>query len=386
VKDQRKVLVRIATIPMSLNLLLKGQLHFLNKYYRVIAISSRGEDLKEVEEREQVATIAVEMKRDISIFSDFLSLTRFIFTFYKIKPFIVHANTPKASLLSMIAAWITRVPNRIYTVTGLRFEGETGFKKKLLISMERLTCKFATKVIPEGQGVLKSLKQYNITTKDIKVIHNGNINGINMNYFDPKFFSSDDKNGLKVQLGISTNDLVYVFVGRLVADKGINELIDAFDRLSKVEQSVSLILVGSFEQELDPLSKTTLEIIKINSKIKTIGYQKDIRQYLAISDVFAFPSYREGFPNVVLQAAAMELPCIVTNISGCNEIIQNDQNGLIIPFKNADALFIAMQKLYSDRNLRLRLKQNTRQIIQTRYECTAVWNALLKEYHQFEDK
>ena len=146
----------------------------------------------------------------------------------------------------------------------------------------------------------------------------------------PKLFSINDKEDLKTNLGIKDIDFVFIFVGRIVSDKGINELVEAFDKISLVEENIKLLLVGPFEDELDPLQKKTKLLINNNDKIILVGYQNDVRPYFSISNCLVFPSYREGFPNVVMQAGAMKLPSIVSDINGCNEIIENNINGLVI--------------------------------------------------------
>jgi glycosyltransferase involved in cell wall biosynthesis len=173
---------------------------------------------------------------------------------------------------------------------------------------------------------------------------------------------------------------VFIFVGRLVGDKGINELITAFKQLKIT--NVKLLLVGPLESELDPLLSETLQEIEQNPLIISIGFQKDVRPYFAISNCLVFPSYREGFPNVVMQAGAMELPSIVSNINGCNEIIKEAQNGLIIPPKNSIALHQAMRKIQEDKALYQTLQNNSRKMIVERYEQEKIWKAILEEYEQ----
>ena len=189
---------------------------------------------------------------------------------------------------------------------------------------------------------------------------------------------------LKKKLNINKDDLVFVFVGRLVKDKGINELVKSFNSLSLKYNNIKLLLVGPYEKELDPLNNDTIEKIKSNNKIKSVGYQNDVRPYFSCSDVLVFPSYREGFPNVVMQAGAMGLPCIVSNINGCNEIIENNINGLIIPSKDTNALYEAMEKVLLDKTLRLSLHKNARNLIVSRYEQSKIWQAILDEYKLHE--
>ena len=371
-------IIRISTIPLSLNVLLKGQLRFLSKYFEILGISSSGDMLNHVEEREGIRVHAVEMERGISPFKDFISLIRLYVIFKKEKPQIVHSITPKAGLLSMLAGKFAKVPIRMHTFTGLIFPSKTGLLQKILIQMDKLLCLAATNIYPEGSGVKQDLMDFNITTKPLKVLANGNVNGIDLNYFDPIKISTKEKLDIKLSLGIKEGDFVFIFVGRLVGDKGINELIRAFSSIQYA--NTKLLLVGPLEEMLDPLEAETLLRIKSNQAVISVGYQEDVRPYFAIANALVFPSYREGFPNVVMQAGAMELPAIVSNINGCNEIIIEGRNGTIIPVKNVEAIKDAMEMMITNKEFYRLMKSNARTMIKERYEQQVVWEALLKEY------
>lgn len=371
-------LIRTSTVPISLNILLKGQLAFLSQHFEIIGISSNGADLDEVQNRENIRVLAIDMQRNISPFNDLVALIKMYRVFKKEKPLLVHSITPKAGLLTMLAGKAAGVPYRLHTFTGLIFPSKRGFIQQLLIKTDRLLCWAATHIYPEGNGVKQDLINYSITSKPLKVLANGNVNGIDLNYFSQSQVSTDQKKQLKLELGIHENDFVFVFVGRLVGDKGINELVSAFFQLQTPNSK--LLLVGPFEAELDPLLPETLKIIESDPNIISVGFQADVRPYFAISDCLVFPSYREGFPNVVMQAGAMELPSIVTDINGCNEIIIEGKNGILIPVKNVELLLVAMQKMYTDNLFYRLIKQNARLMIQLRYEQQLVWEALLEEY------
>lgn len=382
-----KKIFRISTVPISLNILLKGQLRFLNQFYNVTAISGSGQDLINVSKREGVQTQIIEMQRNISPLKDIFALYKLYLFFKSEKPLIVHSITPKAGLLSMTAAYFAGVPIRMHTFTGLIFPSRTGLVKKVLIQMDKLLCYYATHIYPEGNGVKNDLQEYKITSKPLKVLVNGNVNGIDTKYFSRNHISAEVQNQLRSTLGLLPNDFVFIFVGRLVSDKGINELVEALKNLNlnfSLDLNPKLLLVGPLETELDALLPETLLEIENNSSIISAGYQDDVRPYFAIADALAFPSYREGFPNVVLQAGAMELPSIVSNINGCNEIIENEQNGLIIPPKNTEQLQDAMMKLVTDKELYDHLKKNARSRIVQNYEQAVVWQAILEEYRKAE--
>lgn len=368
-------LIRTSTIPASLENLLKGQLKMLFKYYNVLAVSSPGDDMETIEEREGVRTIAIPMERRISLIKDFISLIRLIVLFAKERPDMVHSITPKAGLLSMLAAWITRVPVRMHTFTGLVFPTATGKMQKLLIAMDRLTCFCATHINPEGEGVKRDLVNYNITSKPLHIIANGNVNGIDLEYFDKTPEVVEKACSYKKE-----GTFTFCFVGRMVRDKGINELVHSFLRLYQKDERVRLLLVGPFEKELDPVLPEVEEHILHHPGICYMGYQNDVRPFLVASDALVFPSYREGFPNVVIQAGAMGLPAIVTDINGCNEIVLPDLNGVIIPSKDEQALYESMKYFASHPVEVERMAANARPLIASRYEQRIVWNALLDEY------
>lgn len=378
-----KRLFRITTISGSLKGQLKGQLSYLSKYYEVIGVASNQRELEDVEEREGIQTYCIEMKREISPFRDLISLWKLFRYFKREKPYIVHANTPKASLLSMFAAKLAGVPHRVYTVTGLRFETATGLFRKLLITMEKLTCASATKVIPEGEGVKETILRERITSKSMQIVHNGNINGIDTTHFSCDAVEQT-REELREKYNIKRDDFVFIFVGRMVKDKGINELIEAFSWLSKKYSNAKLLLVGSYERELDPIKVENEQEIESNPNIIPVGYQNDVRPFFKMADVLTFPSYREGFPNVVMQAGAMGLPSIVTDINGCNEIIIEGENGVIIPPKKVTALRSEMERFMADTDLLKILQVNARNLICSRYEQRDVWEAILRMYQSLD--
>ncbi len=379
-------IIRVTTVPVSLGGLLKGQLKFMSNYYEVIGVSSEGSasinsTIYNVAEDEGIQVIPVEMTRKITPIKDLRAVYQLYKVFKKEKPSIVHSHTPKAGTLAMLAAKLAGVPNRLHTIAGLPLLVVTGPKRKLLDFVEKLTYSCATKIYPNSYG-LKDIIVENkfIAEQKTKVIAKGSSNGIDTSHFDPSLYSDSEKKDLKEQLSIKQSDIVFLFVGRLVKDKGINELIEAFKKISVEFDQAKLLLVGTYEKDLDPLLPDTETEINTNSNIISVGWQNDVRPFFSIADVLTFPSYREGFPNVVMQAGAMGLPSIVTDINGCNEIVSEGINGLIIPVKSTKALYSSMKKLLIDHKLKEDLGSNSREVIVSSYERTFVWEQLLKEY------
>lgn len=380
-----KTLIRITTVPSSLRTLLKGQHLFMSQYFNVIGIASSGEALNEVEHNEGIKTIAVKMTRSITPLKDLVAVYKLYHIFRKEKPYIVHTHTPKAGTVGMLAAKLAGVKHRLHTVAGMPLLEAKGFKRHLLDLVEKLTYRCATKVLPNSYGLKQIIISNNYANSNkVYVIGNGSSNGIDVQHYDIKKVSNKFKETLKKQLNITNTDLVFIFIGRIVSDKGINELVKAFDELSKIKNNIKLLLVGPRENHLDPLLPQTEILIKKNSNIIATGVQKDIRPYLAISHVLVFPSYREGFPNVVLQASCMQLPCIVSDINGCNEIITNHENGILVPKKNVEALINAMIFMIENPKSRTIMAKNSRSRIVQNYKQQFVWNELLKFYENLD--
>ena len=373
--------IRITTIPLSLEKLLEGQLNFMSEFFEMTAVSSDKERLNNYGKKEGIDVYHLEMTRKITPFKDFIAIMKFYKFLLTHKPQIVHSHTPKAGFISMIASFLARVPIRLHTVAGLPLMEAKGFKRIILNSVESLTYLCATKIYANSIGLMEFILNERYTSsKKIDVIGKGSSNGINLSYFNYNIVKKSEKEELRKKYDIAENDFVFLYVGRIVGDKGINELVESFDFLSKNYLNSKLLLVGNLENHLDPIKENTEKLICYNDKIICTGYQKDVRPFFAISDVFVFPSYREGFPNVVLQSCAMSIPVITTDINGCNEIIKDNFNGLIIPPKNLKKLREAMEVVINSPSKLSFFKSNTFKSIQHNFNQIDIWNLLKEEY------
>lgn len=380
----KRKIIRITTVPLSLSGLLHGQLGYMKSHYDILGVSSKGKDnqLDKVSKHENIPTVAIEMTRKITPLKDIVAVYKLYKLFKKEKPFIVHSHTPKAGTLSMLAARLAGVPHRLHTIAGLPLLEATGLKRTLLNTVEKATYACATKIYPNSFGLNDIILEQNFTKPNkLKVIANGSSNGIDTSHFDPNAINDEaKKTKLKESLNIAEEDFVFVYVGRLVSDKGVNELLDAFNNLSNEQENIKLLLVGGYENELDPLLPKSMETIKNNKKIISTGWINDVRPFFAISDALVFASYREGFPNVVMQAGAMELPSIVTNINGCNEIIEHSKHGLIIPVKDTEAIYSNMKYILNNQQEAKKMGIASRANIVAKFERIKVWEAMLEEY------
>jgi glycosyltransferase involved in cell wall biosynthesis len=294
------------------------------------------------------------------------------------KPDIINLGTPKISLLGMIAGKLLRIPNRIYTCRGFRFEHEHGIKRKILILMERITAYCAHKII----CISPSLKDYGIEHNLFKaesaiVINKGSSNGFNLNRFSLERINENDRDSLLMELGIN-DKFVFGFVSRIYDRKGINELYQAFSKLSNQFSDLVLLMVGRYE-EGQTADKRILELLREHDKILLVGSQKDIPLYLSLMDVFVLPAWGEGFGNVMVEAAAMGLPVIGTNSTGIRDSFQHGFNGLRIEPKNAQELEDAMMTLYLDPELRMSLGKNG-PAWAGNFDNRIIWNGMEKIY------
>ena len=257
--------------------------------FDVKGVSSEGEELREVHENEGIVMEAINMSRKITPFQDLKSLWEMWNFLRKEKPQIVHTHTPKAGIIGMLAARLAGVPHRLHTVAGLPLMEATGIKRKILNFVEKLTYSSATRVYPNSKGLYDFILQNNFTQSNkLKIIANGSSNGINTTFFSPDQVTELERVALREKLNIQPDDFVFVFVGRIVSDKGINELIKAFSELKTAENneltSIKLLLVGGLESDLDPLHPETLAEINQNKGIISAGFQQDVRPFFAIPD------------------------------------------------------------------------------------------------------
>lgn len=379
-------LIRITTVPISLKLLLTDQMRFMKENgFEVIMISSEGKEISEIIENEKSSHIALKMTRKISPFRDLISLVQLIILFLKIKPDIVHSHTPKAGLLSMLAAKICFVKCRIHTVAGLPMMTASGFRKRVLMFTEKLTYWASNYVLPNSN----SLKKYIIDEKlckesKVKIIGYGSSNGIDLNRYTKANLDIKKLENIKTSIKFDQNSDYLLFVGRLVFDKGIIELIKAFDLIRLNNKNVKLILIGPFENERKEENLPLEIIIKIKNddSIIHIPWTNDIEYYMGISKLLIHPSHREGFPNVILQAGAMECPVICSAIPGNIDIIENNKTGTLFTKGNTEELMLKINLILSDYNNVKAITYNLREKIELFFNRKFIHLELLNFYKE----
>ena len=373
-------IIRVTTVPISFKVLLKDQLKFMSRHYEIVAVSSEGKELSDVARDEGIRTVPLNMSRQFTPLRDFVSLMKMILLFRKESPDIVHSHTPKAGIVAMLAAFLCNVPNRLHTVAGLPVMNKVGLTRIILLAVEWLTCKCATKIYPNSKGLEVFLTDVvNVPSNKLKILGSGSSNGVDTRYFNLTPDLQESSKIFKTKYGLD-DCFVFTFIGRIVKDKGIEELMDAYARLSSEVENVRLVIVGWEEPLTDPISNHSQSILKNNTGIVCTGFMDDIRPSLGASDCLILASYREGFPNVVMQAACVNIPSIVSNINGCNEIIQDGSNGLVVEPKSANDLYYAMKKLESNRGFLSDLAAKSRDSVVEKYDREKFQKIILAEY------
>jgi glycosyltransferase involved in cell wall biosynthesis len=338
-------LIRITTAPISLKVLLSGQMRFMQQNgFDVVMVSGDGKELDEVIKNEDCRHHFIPMIRMMTPFADIRSLWLLYRFFKKEKPDIVHSHTPKAGLLSMLAAKFAGVKIRIHTVAGLRFITSKGFRRWLLIKMEKITGKAANHVWPNSVSLLNYIQKNKLVKKEkLEVIGKGSSNGIDLSRYSVSFLNNEKLQAIKKKLHYDDKLIYFLTVGRLVHDKGIDELVHAFINVYNNNKLVRLILVGAFEDEVDPVSDETKSFLQTHPGIILAGWSDEVEYYLSVAYALVHPSYREGFPNVLLQAGAMNCPVICSGIDGNIDIVEHEKSGLIFEVKNEKDLYQKME-------------------------------------------
>lgn len=366
-----------------MSFLLRGQLTFFQAQgFEVFAISSDGPERNQFE-REGITHFVVPMTRKVSILQDIKCVVQLIRLIRRYRPDIVHTHTPKAGFVGMIAAWICRVPGRLHTVAGLPLMESRGLARLVFAMAERITAACATMVYPNSIGLMNYIRSnVGIPTEKLRVIGKGSSNGIDLSVFRITPELKHQAREIRNRYQIHQDEIVFIFIGRLVRSKGLHELVAAFrkvcDRNSK--RSFRLLCLGYFEPDLDPLDEATLLFLKNDRRVILAGFQNDVRPWLLASDILVFPSYREGFPNVVMQACCMEVACVVSDINGCNEIIQHNESGLVVKPRDVEALSFAMETLANRRDLRRVFASCARVHVEKNFDQRSVWRGILAEY------
>ena len=381
--DNRKKnlkLCRITTVPISLRILMDGQLVEMGKRgFDVTALSSPGEWMEQIEKDWGLRTLSIPMSRHISPLRDLISLWGLYKIFLRERFDIVHTQTPKAGLLGMLAACAAKVPLRVHTFSGTASDENSNFKWKIVSYTDRITALAANRCLAVSNSLRDLLTRRRTCDQEkLQVLLNGSSNGVDLERFTRTPDVEQRGGKIRKELGIPENDYIILFIGRVVKDKGITELVKAFQLLD--QQNTHLVIVGPREDSIDPVPDGILSEIESNSHIHETGFQSDVEAYLVCCTLLVLPSYREGFPNTPLQASAMEKPVISTKITGVVDAVKDGVTGLLVPASDHVSLAEKIKMLLADENLRNRLGKSGREWVEGNFKREKIWDELERVY------
>ena len=381
-------LIRITTAPLSMKYLLTGQMRYMkDQGFDVIMISSEGQEWPDIISKEGCEHEVIHMTRKITPLTDLASFWKLYRFIRKQKPDIVHSHTPKAGLLAMVAAKLAGVKIRIHTIAGLRFVTSSGLTRGLLIRMEKLTASAATHVWPNSFSLLTYIRDHGLASqKKLEVIGLGSSNGINLTRFSPQALHPDKIKKIKEQINYNDNFIYLLCVGRIVKDKGIGELTKAFQRAYECNDKLRLVLVGTFEDEVDPVGDDVRQLLNSHPGIILTGWSDDVEYFLHFSFALLHPSYREGFPNVLLQAGAMFCPVICSRIDGNTDIVEHRKTGLMFAPGDEAALYEQLEFALANPALIKQWATNQRNKIEQYFDQPVVHDQIRRRYRELLEK
>ncbi len=377
------LLIHVTTVPETFTFF-RGQIGFLQERgFLIKAVSSPGPLLAATAQRENIQVFPVPMPRRITPWADLVSLWQLYGIFRQQQPTIVHAHTPKAGLLGTLAARLARVPVVVYSMRGLPFVTARGLKRSLLLGTEKVACGLADRVIAVSQANRQTALAAGICSPGkIMVLGHGSSNGVDAEArFNPRRLAPETRARVRQRYHIPAEAVVLGFVGRIVRDKGILELAQAWQWLRERYPNLYLLLVGPKEPQ-DPVPRPVLADLEADSRVVWTGPCDDPAPFYAAMDILTLPTHREGFPNTPLEAAAMNLPVVATAVDGCVEAVADGVTGILVPPYDSRALAQALARLVSAPELREKMGQAGRRRVLAQFRPQVIWQALYESYRQ----
>lgn len=377
-------LVRMTAGSMALKVSTRGQPKYMREHgFDVTMISSYGWELPGVIALEGCPHIKVNLTRKLSPISDLKSIYKLYKIFKKIKPHIIHTENLKANLAGPIAGYLAGVPVRIQTMAGLVSPMKKGLKGWLIRQAEILSFKFCTDVWPNSNSSMEFMLQTKmVRASKTQVIGRGSTNGIDLERFNAGAINPGRLEEIKKSVSYSPSDEILLFAGRMVKDKGVEELVAVFERLQPLFPNLKLVLLGPQEADLDPLNHRTLESISNNKRIVHINWTDEVEYYLSFAGLFVFPSYREGFPNVIMQAGAMHCPVVCSEIVGNIDIVKDKVNGILHKVQDESALYDALIFALNQKDYMKELASRLHSDMVNYYDRYTLYELYIKHYKE----
>ena len=375
---------RTATVAYYMVAQLKRQAEYLrDNGMEVLLVSSDGPELSELAVGRGLEHSIIEIPRAISPWRDLRAFVRLLTLFLRHRFDIVHSTTPKAGLLTAVAARLAGIPVRLHTFTGQQWVTLSGPTRILSRFADKVIGALNTRCYADSSSQADFLIDEGIIpAHKIDVIGHGSLAGVDLERFDAAHISDTERSSMRHSLSIPPDAMVFVFIGRVTRDKGIRELLSSFSILQSEDYNAELLLIGPLDEECGGIGSISREEVERCPKVHYIGYVKNPEQYLAISDVMCLPSYREGFGTVVIEAAAMGVPTIGTRINGLTDAIADHESGILVPPRDTEALHDAMKEILENPDLLLRLKQSAKQRCERLFDAKTVNNLVYQEYER----
>lgn len=386
VRERERLLLYAVTTPMTARAFLVGQLaHFRERGWDVRLLSSPGPDLIETARREGVVGHSLPMRRSLSPLQDLRSLARWIRVMRILRPLVINVGTPKAALLAGVAGWATGVPGRLYVMHGLRLEGATGVERVVLWAMEWLACRSAHQVICVSPSLRERVVAMRLCgAAKARVLGQGSSNGVDVSRFAPDEDVLQRAETARVGLGIDCSTTVVGFVGRLTGDKGLAELMGMHQRLLAGDRDVALLVVGGIDPDDAPDAKLVSMLADL-PRVHLVGQVPDVAPYYHLMHLVVLPTYREGYPNVILEAAAASRPAVSTDATGAIDAVVNGVTGVTVPVGNIDLLTVAVGQLIDDPDMRRRMGAAAARRVREHYAPRDIWDELDKVYRSLTE-
>jgi glycosyltransferase involved in cell wall biosynthesis len=373
---------RVVTVPITFETLYREQLAYLvHQGIDVTLVSSPGATIGEIAKSLKMHYRPIKMARKVEPFHDLRTLIILTRLLRRKRFDIIHSSTPKAGLLTALAGALARAPVRIHTFTGQVWVGMQGVTRKIMVFCDWIIGHLNTHCYADSESQRNFLvNERLVAASKLSVLGAGSVSGVDLERFSPTVFGREHVATMRRELGIARQSSVILFVGRLTKDKGIRELVSAFQMLQKDQKDVDLILVGPFEPERDPLPQETLNELSANQNIHVIGFSPEPEKYMAIADVFCLPSYREGFGSVIIEAAAMGLPSVASKVVGLVDAVVDGETGLLVPAKDELALKQALLRMISEPKIRHRMGHAARTRAVRDFDSNLINQTMLEEY------